>query len=298
MGKIPVGKTISYAYSFAFGHILNIVGVAWFPFLLVGVAGYFLLMPYITAAQHYLTTQDISGLGSSLLLLFGFVVVVVICMSMVTVEVVREALGMDPGQKFFYFSLDKPVWRLIGAYFLFLLVMIGLGILGGIALGILAMVGGMASTTVAGLVSGVGSLILVLAMMLIAIRLVFLLPAVVVAENHIGLRRGWHLTYGNFWRIVGVVLAIVIPLAFLQFVIQWAVFGQDFMATIQPGATPEEMAAQLQQLQTQLEGGLIYMVPVWVIVSLLNLGLTSGAGAFAYRALTSSQGSGTPAKQS
>jgi hypothetical protein len=293
MGKIPVGKTISYAYSFAFGHILNILGVAWFPFLLIGVAGYFLLMPYLAAAQHLLTTQDVSGLGTSLLLLLVFVAVIVVCMSMVTVEVMREALGMDPGQKFFYFSLDKTVWLLIGAYFLFILVMIGLAILGGIALGILAMIGGMASATTAGLISGFGGLILALALVLIAVRLIFLLPAIVVAENHIGLRHGWHMTYGNFWRIVGVMLAIVIPLAVLQFIVQWAVFGQNFMATMQPGATPEEIAAQLQQLQTQLESGLIYMLPVWIIVSLLNLGLTCGAGAFAYRALVGSQGTVT-----
>lgn len=294
MGKIPVGKTISYAYSFAFGHILNILGVAWFPFVLMGVAGYFLLMPYIVAVQHFLTTQDMSGIASAFLLVLAFVVVAVICMSMVTVEVMREALGMDPGQKFFYFSLDKPVWRLIGAYALFILVMIGLGLVGGIALGILTMIAGMANATVAGVISGVGGVVLALALVLIAIRIVFLLPAVVVAENHIGLRRGWHLTYGNFWRIVGVMLAIVIPLALVQFCIQWLIFGSNFMTTtMQSGMTPDEMTAQLQQLQTQLASGLIYMIPVWIIVSILNLGLTSGAGAFAYRALAGSQGTVT-----
>jgi hypothetical protein len=204
---------------------------------------------------------------------------------------------MDPGQKFFYFSLDKPVWRLIGTYALFILVMIGLGLVGGIALGILAVIASMANATVAGVISGVGGVVLALALALVAIRLVFLLPAVVVAENHIGLRRGWHLTNGNFWRIVGVMLAIVIPLALVQFCIQWLIFGSNFMmTTMQPGMTPDEMAAQLQQLQTQLASGLIYMIPVWIIVSILNLGLTAGAGAFAYRALAGSQG--TVTKQS
>lgn len=294
MGKIPVGKTIAYAYSFAFGHILNILGVAWLPFAIMGAAGYFLLMPYFNAMQQFLTTQDMSGLSNSVLLAFAFVVVAVVCIAMVTVEVMREALGMDPGQKFFYFSLDKPVWRLIGAYFLFILAMLCLGIVGGIALAVLAMIGGSASTTVAGVVTAIGTIVFVLAMILIAIRLVFLLPAVVVAENHIGLKRGWHLTYGNFWRIVVVTLAIFIPLALVQFCVEWVFLGPDFMArSMQPATSPEEMAAQFQLLRDQLQGGMIYMVPVWIIISILNLGLSSGAGAFAYRALTVSQGTVT-----
>ncbi len=294
MGKIPIGKTISYAYSFAFGHILNILGVAWFPFVLIGVAGYFLLMPYVVAVQHFMTTQDMSGLGSALLLVLGFVVVVVVCMSMVTVEVMREALGMDPGQKFFYFSLDKPVWRLIGAYFLVILIMMGLGIVGGIAIGILAAVAGAANSSTAGVISMLGGLILALGLILIAVRLMFLLPAVVVAENHISIKRGWHLTYGNFWRIVAVFLAIAIPLAVVQYCIQLLIFGPNFMMTsIQPGMSSDDMAAQLQQMEAQLQSGLIYMIPVWLIVTILNLGLTAGAGAFAYRALAGSQGTVT-----
>lgn len=292
MGKIPVGKTIAYAYSFAFGNILNILGVAWFPYLLIGVGGYFLLMPYIAAVQQFMTTQDMSSLASSMLLLPVFVLLCVVCMSMVTVEVMKEALGMDPGRKYFYFSLDKPVWRLIGAYLLLILILCGLGIAGAIVLGILAFILGTADATAAGVVSGIGGVILVLAMVLVAVRLVFLLPAVVVAENHVSLKRGYHLTYGNFWRIVGVVLAIVIPLAVVQSAIQIAVFGPDFMSTqIMPSDTPEEMAAKLQILQTQLKGGLFMLVPVWIIVSIINLGLTAGAGAFAYKALS---GGSTP----
>jgi hypothetical protein len=291
MGKIPVGKTIAYAYSFAFGNILNILGVAWFPYLLIGVGGYFLLMPYIAAVQQFLTTQDISSLGSSLLLLPVFVLLCVVGMSMVTVEVMREALGMDPGRKYFYFSLDKPVWRLIGAYLLLILILIGLGIAGAIVLGILAFIAGMADAGLAVAVSSIGGIILVLAMVLVAVRLVFLLPAVVVAENHVSLKRGYHLTYGNFWRIVVVVLAIGIPIALVQSAVQMVVFGPDFMATsIMPSDTPEEMAAKLQVLQTQLKSGLFIMVPIWIVVSIVNLGLTAGAGAFAYKALTGSAG--------
>lgn len=291
MAKIPVGKTVAYAYSFAFGNILNILGVAWFPFLLIGVGGYFLLMPYITAVQQFLTTQDMGSLGTSLLLLPLFVLLVIVCMSMVTVEVVREALGLDPGRKFFYFSLDKPVWRLIGGYLLAILVLIGLGIAGAIVLGILAFIGGMVDATIAGLVSGIGGAVLVCALLLIGVRLVFLLPAVVVAENHVSLKRGWHLTYGNFWRIVGVVLAIVIPIALVQSAIQWAVFGPEFMATtIMPSDEPAEVAAKLKVLQTQLQGALLIMVPIWIVVQIINLGLSAGAGAFAYRSLTGTEG--------
>ncbi|MGQ0742223.1 MAG: hypothetical protein ACT4OG_08030 [Alphaproteobacteria bacterium] len=289
MGKIPVGKTIAYAYSFAFGNILSILGVAWFPFLLVCVAGYFLLLPYISALQTFTTTQDLSTLGGSLLLLPVFVFVAVVATAMIMVEVMRMALGMDPGRKFFYFSLDKPVWRLIGAYVLVILLIVGLAVVGGIVLGILAFIVGAGDADAALSVTGIGGVILALALVLVAVRLIFLLPAVVVAENTMSIKRGYHLTFGNFWRIMVVWLAIVIPISIVQSMIQAAVLGPEFALGIM-ASEGTDAAAKLQQLQSEVGIGLLIMIPVWIILSIANLGLTAGAGAFAYRSRTGSQG--------
>ena len=52
---------------------------------------------------------------------------------------------------------------------------------------------------------GLAGIVAVLWYIYAAVRLVFFLPAVVVAEEQIGLGRSWALGRGNFWRIIIVI---------------------------------------------------------------------------------------------
>src|SRR5205807_620453 len=56
----------------------------------------------------------------------------------------------------------------------------------------------------------------------VVLRLMFFLPAVVVSENSIGIERAW--TYGghNFWRILIVAIAVVLPVVIVFHLLSWA----------------------------------------------------------------------------
>ncbi len=50
--KIPVGGTIARAYGFAFGNIVNNLGMIWIPVVILWAAAYFLQAPYLKAAMN------------------------------------------------------------------------------------------------------------------------------------------------------------------------------------------------------------------------------------------------------
>ncbi len=117
------------------------------------------------------------------------------------------------------------------------------------------------------------------------VRLFFFLPAVVVAENRIGLGRSWSLGGGNFWRIFFVWLLIVVPVGFvagiaLQMTILPVVFMEAMKLPHEP--EPKEVIAFLQ--------GLLPLLPViFTILILWGIavrGLVMGAIGSAYNAVT------------
>ncbi len=123
---------------------------------------------------------------------------------MVTVSLQKKALGNMPAPTFCYFSMGAPVWRMIGATFLALLAYIVIVI---VTIGITAALAvaatkfgphfGEAIAVILGIIASFWAIYA-------AVRLFFFLPAVVVAEEQIGLVRAWELGGGNFWRIFAV----------------------------------------------------------------------------------------------
>ncbi|HEY0104581.1 MAG TPA: hypothetical protein VGB91_00755, partial [Rhizomicrobium sp.] len=134
--KIPFERTISSAYRFAFSNLLSVIGIGWFPYLLtaaiVGAALYCLgpqIIVFIEAArpEHKPDPAQIMTTLRAIGALYAIVLPVVLLVSaMVTVGMVRKALGLHPGPVFFFFSLGSQVWRLIGGYILIALLFYGL----------------------------------------------------------------------------------------------------------------------------------------------------------------------------
>jgi hypothetical protein len=123
-------------------------------------------------------------------------------------------------------------------------------------------------------------------------RLVFFLPAVVVAENSIGLGRAWQLGGGNFWRIVLVLIAVMLPIAIVAGVLSNAIFGVYWWMQVQQAVLsghpmpPDQFFAMVMH-------GLGAMWPAWVafqiVYATLALGLVLGAIAAAYTSVTRSE---------
>jgi len=123
------------------------------------------------------------------------------------------------------------------------------------------------------------------------VRTSFLLPAVVVAENHIGIRRSWHLGRGNFWRIVGILLLIYIPVAFAVSTITSSVlqlFLGPSMGLPTGASSPAEMQAALKAMLNGFMRAAPYYAAIQLVQLILLSGLTAGAVASAYQSVTES----------
>lgn len=300
--KIPFEQTIASAYRFAFSNVLSVIGIGWFPFSLVGALGaglFFLLAPAI----HGLWLQDGKTVDTARLVtliapLVGAGVVLfaalIVAQAMVTVGLMRKALGQHPGPVFIFFSLGGQVWRLIGANILAMLLLFGGVILAGLAIAAAGFGLNKFAPNVMPLVTGLAVFVGLLVYFYSALRLSFFIPAVVVAENHIGLRRSWHLGRGNFWRIVGILLIVSLPVQMAASTITSTIMQVAMMPSLAfpqaPGADPQKVFADLLELWRRIGP---YVVVVQILYFALLSGLTSGAIAAAYLAVTGDASAGT-----
>ena len=302
MKKIPLEATLAGAYRFLFTNIVSIVGTIWFPsVLLLGLTAglVYLVVPHQWFAGDF-SHFDPSIFWSPAVTLaraLQFVAAIIVG-PMILVGLMRHALGLKKTTTFIYFSLGAPVWRMLGAivlgvvvYIVAVLLICALGALVAIFAGPMippayhgyAVAGGIAVCVVFGLF-----------LFYAAFRLFFFLPAVVVAEECIGLGRSWSLGGGNFWRMFVVYLLVTIPAGF--------VFGVALEMTILPTvmaemtklhAKPEakEVLVFLHQLLPLLPA----VIGIAVIYGIAVRGLVVGAIANAYKGVTEVPKSATPA---
>jgi hypothetical protein len=305
MAAIALEKTIASAYRFAFTRILSVLGVIWLPGLLLGA---------VIAAVAWRAWPDIHGLQSlqfsgdgsaglhisdgdrdrvlqaafhlapfaGLIWLAGIAV-----QAMISVGLLEVALGRRQGPVFVYFSLGAPVWRMIGALLLAAAAMIG------VVLATCALVAAViwAVTHYAAGLLGLAKFLSVAAAIVwvvyVALRLVFLLPAVVVAEGRIDLARSWALAEGNIWRIVGLILAVVLPVEIAAGMLSRILFGglrmmeTELVMIVLRAASP---ADALMGAVSVTHGLLPLLFLFNLLVLTLTTGLRIGAMAGAYRA--------------
>jgi hypothetical protein len=296
MGKIPVGETISGAYGFAFAGFLTVLGTVWLPIL---------VLLLFDAGVVYLISPDLPGRVMhgdfdmslvysyhrvrGLLGLANFIIG-----AMITVGLQERALGRVQGPTFFYFSLGAPVWRLIGAYILAIIALVIVGIL-------TAVVAGGTSYAAVHFVPRFGWAI-AFAIIIAAVcwfiyacvRLTFLLPAVVVAEDQIGLPRAWELGGGNFWRMFAVAFVVFVPFwiglyyvwnALIGPFIPWDIFSQ-FHRGMTPDQVNDVLLALTKRIFAELRAALPIVVTLAIIQELLVRGLANGMIAKAYLGVT------------
>lgn len=310
MNKIPVGKTIAFAYSFAIGDFLNVLGVIWAPTLLVGIASYMFLPDYFhgLANMQVAGGPDIGVVQSVARQYFLFFVVALVLRAVTYVGVTELALGLKHGPVLFYFSLGASVWRLVGAFALVFIVMIVAavvvaivgGIVGGVVGGVLGTVlasgNAAAAKGLVGLFVVLAFLAIYCAMIYIAVRLSFFVTPVVVAEKRISLSRSWQLGGGNFWRIIGVSLAVILPASIVIGILWAALLAFSGLAFPHIDASMSEVARQhammswLEQVMLYAREKWILLLPVGLVAGTLMYGLVGGAMAFAYRALVPAEG--------
>lgn len=306
MKKIPVGATIAAAYRFAFHDFFRILGVMWLPLAIMWLPG-LLMQPRMTALSAQLAAHDYSGLRQIWPLLLPFYLFCFVLMFMQLIGIARLALGLPMGSRWFYFSLGKQLWRLIGSMLL-LMVAVFIGALAAILgeflvpflLGMLSKaVNFPAFTATMGFVIAIAMIAIWCGFFYCMVRLPFLLLPVVAAEEEaFALVRSWTLGKGNFWRIFLILLAIMLPFLILEFAL---VFGYLFKGiSFPPAQASADQTAAFQaamNVRSQAMTNAMYhnwyiTYPVFLIVFILMYGIWVSAQCFAYRALTSDEVAG------
>jgi hypothetical protein len=303
--KIPFEKTLVGGFKFTFSNFLSIMGIAWFPFLLLGLLAAGLVASFLPLFTTLLTTTSdkwdqtqivplVSSLLGSFALLF---VAMIVVYAMIGVGMMRTALGQHPAPVYFFFSLGEQVWRMIGAFLLLMLLAWGLMIAFALGIALVSFALSKFAPAAQAPVTGLLTFVAILAGIYTFVRIQFFLPAVVVAEHHIGLRRSWNLGRGNFWRIVGIMILVSLPpyLVFttiLSSVLQISMSSHAAeLAAVWPHMVQNKMSPEeLRQYFMIIFGAIASVWPILVIMELLYMmalsGLSAGAIATAYKLVT------------
>jgi hypothetical protein len=275
MTKIPVLDAIRFAYRFTFAHLGAIIGLIWLPMIMATVMGFFVFQRFFAALANALASNNFALMGPALLGLISFVFIGLLLLSMMAVPVTQLAMGSRKAGALVHFAFGPLEWRLFRA---------SLGVAG--FLFALLLIVSMATATLLGPTNPAANYIaqaaFLVCMIFFILRFGFLLPSVAVADTGPVLPRSWILSGGNFWRILGVFLAVVLPVRLVLVVVEIALAGPRILEPKDYSSTAM-VAAQIHfasQNMPIMTGILFLFAPVL-------LGLLLSAGVFVFQALKS-----------
>jgi len=287
MQKIPVGQTIAFAYLFLFAHIGTVVGIAWLPAVLSAAVNY-LTRLYAATHRAELDAGDPQTMGAYFTLSLAALLLMLFASSVVAAGITRQVQGQSFRGVVLYFAAGRTEFRmfaanlryLAGAGTLFLLatlITFAAFMLAGIPLNSPEQIQPTAAAILAGLVSWA---VFIYAFVTI-LRMGFLLPAVIVAEEKGGLRRSHDLTRGNIGRVFLIMLALGGPILLLliggETVVLRSALGPDFV-----NLSASEF---FQRAGEAMEQKLLPWHIFSAVVFILGSGLIYSGSAYAYRTL-------------
>jgi hypothetical protein len=277
MRRISVVATIRDAYMFATSHLGGVIGLIWVPMLLATVMGFFSSQRYYNDIIDAIAGGNVSAMGSSVLMMLGYLVAALLLYAIMLVAAVQLALGARSAPAIAHFAFGTLEWRMFRAFIAF----IGLVLLLTIpAFALADAASGWAGSRLPQAAAPFFLAALLYGIVLLAMpRFFALLPAIAVAETAPVLRRAWMLSAGNYWRLVVVMLAILGPMVVLFIGLE--IFLAQHNPVAGGGSQQEQLVASLMQARRTLPmiAGLSFLV------SPLLVGLLAGASVSAWRAL-------------
>jgi hypothetical protein len=286
MNKLPVGKTVAYAYNFVFTRLSTVVAIAGLPAILAAAVDYL-----VRSNSSSDDTQAAAGIN--LLIWLAGTVTTIFISSVATVGITRAALGLPLGGGAYYFPVGPLELRMFAAKLRFWIGVAVLLVLASLAASLAFMLAGVPLDDTAAVEPSGGVLIASLVSwaafgyaILTIVRMGFLLSATVVSEQAGGLQRSHDLARGNFWRMVAILLALAAPIFFIisiaTYILMRASLGADFARVLE-----EEGMAELMRRGEQAVAQNILLWELFnIVIFILASGLIYSASAYAYRALT------------
>src|SRR5947207_1805926 len=124
MNKIPVWRTVGQTYGFAFGKYFTILGIIWLPMLVQSAITYSLQVPLhdlIAASAHGHAPMFGPQFARTNLLIQ---IVALLALTIVSVGITKEVLGLRTGPRFFYAGFGGAELRVLVGYFALVLLFI------------------------------------------------------------------------------------------------------------------------------------------------------------------------------
>lgn len=242
MSKVPVLSTVSRTYGFVIGDIVTILQVAWLPTLIAAGISYYYgqqLDPALVTKGGPEAAMQAGGLG------FAIAVVALLANIMVMVALLRVVMfGQRPSAPFhLWFGMTEL--RVLLVY-----VLLGVALTAAILASalVLGLVGAAAASAGGGAIIGLISVVLVFVLIWAMLKLT-ILPAVIVAENTLGVERAWALSKGNALRLFLIYLLTYIPFGILMLMALGAVVGSPMpdMSSLQDPQNADANAKAFEQ---------------------------------------------------
>ena len=278
--RISVGATVREAYAFVGAHLGGIIGVIWLPMVLITVAQFFTFNRGYNDFIDALAGNNPAHLGPAMLMLLGYLVAKLLLTALMCVGVVQLAQGNRSATALIYIAFGPAEGRLFRAFcgFVGLLFMVAITVL--VVAQMAMSMNAVPSLQVRQAAGGLMMLALLGAGVVLSARFLILAPAVAVGETMPVLRRAWTLSAANFWPLLGVLVALFLPLL-LFFAALEAGLGQTGTLPAADAAPEAQMVAALIHARQilPLTCGLSFFF------SPLLIGLFCGASVSAWRAL-------------
>ncbi len=272
MRRLPVLAVIREAYAFTFGHLGAIIGLIWLPMVIATVGDFFVTQHYSRQVSQALAAGNPSAAGPAMLVQIGFFLVRLLLYAVMYVPVAQLALGQRQGGAVAHIAFGAKEWRMFRALLgLMLLFMVAL-----VLLSLLAARPASGAVTPETLLSEVAGLLFLFGIVYVGVRMAFLVPAIVVAEDGPALSRAWILSAGNFWRLLGVVLGTLGPLALI--------LGLALLMLI-AGSLDARAPATMESVSAATAANLPMTTVAQFLVAPLFIGLMVGASVFSWKAL-------------
>lgn len=314
--KIPVGDTINYAFSFTFGNLMTVIGVAWLP-LGIAFAVLYGLFEYGWSSFSAVLSVDPNNpqaamsMMSQIFTFYGLMLVAVIIYSFLSaiaaVGVTSHALGLKSGTTYVYFAAGSAEWRVFGGYIRYFFASIGIMIIVGIGVALATYIGVMlagsdgSNATLGGIVVTVLVLALYCLAILTLVRMGYLLvPSIIAEPGRGGLARSYHLTSGNFWRIFIVLLVAALPIWIVVGIIESFVLGEVFsqmfgdMFQMMGRPDPSKMMEMTRRWMEAFRGALLPIMIIQYVSAIILNGLIYAGAVYAYKALAGAPGDAAP----
>ena len=173
--KLPIWQTTKESFKFVYHHFMNWMRLASAPFVIMVLAGIFVMAMGGTAAyvmdghQNELAGMEMEAMGAGMGVMVVAFIANMVAFLMFAVNGYRYVMYNEGGDKWVEFRFDKNMWRV----FLFsLLVILILALAGGVVAGVTAFVAMMDMTTLTVVVGSLGAL----AVAYLTMRMIFVVP--------------------------------------------------------------------------------------------------------------------------